>query len=82
MGQTARARRALDMHGRWNGLNGVSGVDTERVATEFLFLARAKRLVFGVTFGKEAQNASWASYFRHMITPCDAAAVRMQLYNH
>jgi hypothetical protein len=55
------------MHGRWNGLNGVSsGVDTERVATDFLFLARAKRLVFGVTFGTEVRKASRAGYFRHM----------------
>jgi hypothetical protein len=45
------------MHGRWNGLNGVSsGVDTERVATEFLFVARAKWLVFRVTFGKAVQK--------------------------
>lgn len=45
----------------WNGLNGVSGVDTERVATQFLFLARAKWLDSSVTFPTGLPKASWTS---------------------
>jgi hypothetical protein len=49
---TTRARRPGPRHGT-DPTTGVSGVDTERVATEFLLVDPATRVVFGVTFRTE-----------------------------